>query len=272
MDLDAGRNDCLIYDVGAHLGEDTEFYLKKGFAVVAIEANPALSSGLLSRFSREISEHRLSVLNLAISSSDGPVDFYVNEKLSIWGTTDPQWALRNRKMGAPSRKITVEAQRFEAILAKYGIPYYLKIDIEGADLLCVEALRGFGTRPRFISIESEKVKWPKLVDEFDLLEALGYRRFKLVNQSQITEQRPPHPAREGRYVEHKFSSGCTGLFGEEVPGEWLTREDALQQYEAVFLKYRYFGDNTIGARVVHRIPQLKKVLLPGWYDTHASLG
>ena len=26
----------LIYDVGAHRGEDTEFYLKKGFRVVAI--------------------------------------------------------------------------------------------------------------------------------------------------------------------------------------------------------------------------------------------
>ena len=32
----------LIYDVGFHRGEDTEFYLAKGFKVVAIEAHPEL--------------------------------------------------------------------------------------------------------------------------------------------------------------------------------------------------------------------------------------
>ena len=32
----------LIYDVGLHRGEDTDFYLKMGFGVVAVEANPEL--------------------------------------------------------------------------------------------------------------------------------------------------------------------------------------------------------------------------------------
>jgi len=30
----------LIYDVGDHKGEDTEFYLKKGFSVIAIDSSP----------------------------------------------------------------------------------------------------------------------------------------------------------------------------------------------------------------------------------------
>ena len=34
------KQDDLIFDVGLHRGEDTEFYLKKGFRVVAFEANP----------------------------------------------------------------------------------------------------------------------------------------------------------------------------------------------------------------------------------------
>ena len=32
----------LIFDIGMHIGQDTEFYLKKGFCVVAVEANPKL--------------------------------------------------------------------------------------------------------------------------------------------------------------------------------------------------------------------------------------
>jgi hypothetical protein len=35
-------NPNLIYDVGMHTGQDTEFYLAKGFNVIAIEANPLL--------------------------------------------------------------------------------------------------------------------------------------------------------------------------------------------------------------------------------------
>ncbi|HKF56732.1 MAG TPA: hypothetical protein VKJ45_14845 [Blastocatellia bacterium] len=41
---EAKTNAQLIYDVGPHLGEDTDFYLQKGFTVVAIKANPALRS------------------------------------------------------------------------------------------------------------------------------------------------------------------------------------------------------------------------------------
>jgi hypothetical protein len=33
----------LMYDVGFHRGEDTAFYLKKGFCVVAFEAHPRLA-------------------------------------------------------------------------------------------------------------------------------------------------------------------------------------------------------------------------------------
>jgi hypothetical protein len=32
----------LIFDMGLHKGEDTDFYLRKGFDVVAFEANPFL--------------------------------------------------------------------------------------------------------------------------------------------------------------------------------------------------------------------------------------
>jgi len=30
----------LIFDIGAHIGADTAFYLQKGFKVVAVEAYP----------------------------------------------------------------------------------------------------------------------------------------------------------------------------------------------------------------------------------------
>ena len=40
--IDYMRQNLLIFDIGCHLGEDSEFYLRKGFKVVAVEANPEL--------------------------------------------------------------------------------------------------------------------------------------------------------------------------------------------------------------------------------------
>jgi hypothetical protein len=40
----------LIYDLGCHNGQDSDFYLKKGFTVVAAEAYPGLCDRLKLRF------------------------------------------------------------------------------------------------------------------------------------------------------------------------------------------------------------------------------
>ena len=49
-----------IFDVGLHKGEDTEFYLKKGFKVVGIEANPLLYQQARERFSEAVNAGRLA--------------------------------------------------------------------------------------------------------------------------------------------------------------------------------------------------------------------
>lgn len=59
------------------------------------------------------------------------------------------------------------------LFTEYGIPYYAKVDIEGSDRLCLEALLGFADRPRYVSVESDKVSLRALEEEFDLLEQLG---------------------------------------------------------------------------------------------------
>ena len=266
----------LIYDVGAHRGEDTEFYLKKGFRVVAIEAGPRLSSMLSERFAAEIAADRLTVLNTAIVEKAGPVDFFANPGNTAWGTTRHEWAERNQRLGSPFRRIEVEGVTFDTVLRRFGMPYFLKIDIEGCDTLCLEALRHFPSRPRYVSLESTKTSWDDLVAEFDLLESLGYRRFKVVAQHRVSRQVAAQPAREGRYAAHRFSFGSSGQFGDEAPGNWVDRAAALAFYRPIFMTYALFGDDGLA----HRDPATKAHLARyfpapdevGWFDTHAALG
>lgn len=266
------RRSNLIFDVGLHRAEDTRFYLAKGFDVVAVEAMPALAQRAGEELREYVDSGQLVIENVAIAETAGEIAFYTNPA-SEWGTIRPDWAQRNDKLGSPSATtLTVTALPFEDLLARHGVPHYLKIDIEGADLLCLRALDR-AELPDYVSVESEKVSWQALVAEFDLLEELGYREFKLLGQHRVPRQRPPQPAREGRYVAWTFGLGASGLFGKEAPGRWLSRRAALAAYRLVFARYKLYGDAGLlprqGPGRFVRLPLRALGGSAGWYDTHA---
>jgi FkbM family methyltransferase len=279
---------ALIYDVGAHKGEDTELYLKKGFSVVAVEAVPDLCEHLRRKFSLYVGSGQLKVLNIAVSGMGGSIDFFVDEKYSEFGTANTNWVERNRALGAgKTRKITVESRPLGELMKEHGVPRYCKIDIEGSDLDALKSMRGNTELPQFVSIESEKHDWSRLVEEFESFSDLGYTRFKIVDQMYVGLQRCPRPAREGEYSEHMIEKGSSGLFGEELPGRWLEPTEALEAYKGVFLGYALNGLFRGRASVFHQVAQmqalgarlnglhgsvnpLKGLPPPGWYDTHAT--
>src|SRR5262249_3619421 len=178
----------LIYDVGAHKGEDSEFYLLKGFRVIAIEAVPELCEDIRSRLQLYLQSGQLTLINAAIAECARPVKFFVNQANSVWGTTCENWAKRNERLGAPSRMITVAGVSFSEVLLKHGIPYYLKVDIEGSDLLCLRALSAFTSKPKYLSIETATRRWADVLGEFSTFRSLGYSRFKLVQQEDVSKQ------------------------------------------------------------------------------------
>lgn len=270
----------LIFDIGLHQGEDTEFYLEKGFEVVAFEADPDLSDQCRRKFADQIAEQRLVVVEGAIvdignCGSASTVKFYRNETNSVWGTIFGDWAERNESFGAKNSCIEVRALNIVDYLHQYGVPHYMKIDIEGADVLCLRALLDFGVRPHYVSIESEKREFRKLTEEFQLLERLGYSTFMAVQQANIHSQIPPRPPLEGQFVNRPFPPGSSGLFGRELPGRWKTRAEVLRQYRLIFMLYRLFGDfgiltkSRIGRRIERDLSRLLQKPVPGWYDTHA---
>ena len=72
----SAMQDSLVYDIGAHTGEDTAFYLSRGFHVVSVEANPDLCEGLSTRFGDAVAEGRLQVVNKAVARERGSITFY----------------------------------------------------------------------------------------------------------------------------------------------------------------------------------------------------
>jgi len=276
------KHDNLIYDVGMHKGEDTDYYLRKGFRVIGFEADPELAEHCRQRFADEIRKEKLKIVEGAITeipiekTAGNKIRFFRNKKKSIWGTVDNQWAHRNELLGSSIEIIEVPVVDFSGCLLKYGIPHYLKIDIEGMDIICLKALRSFEQKPDYISIESEKISFEKLTEEIDLLMQLGYNRFKAIQQLGISFQKEPNPSQEGVYVGYQFSEGCSGIFGKDLPGIWKDNRQIINQYKAIFRQYRLFGDygklrRTLAFKILKRLLwKLLRKPLPGWYDTHAK--
>jgi FkbM family methyltransferase len=247
---DTPKHHDLIYDVGLHEGEDAHFYLRKGFRVVAFEADPDLIASCRERLKDFIDNGRLTIIEGAIVSPDviqsgrTSVRFYKNSDNSVWGTALCDWAERNARLGTSSSVIQVDAINFAAAIREYGVPYFMKIDIEGCDTVCVSALSEFEKRPTYLSIESDKVSGRNIERELDLLSKLGYTSFKAVEQSKIPlTQAPPYPPREGKYVAQRFEPGSSGLFGSELDGKWKSRGEILRQYRWIRLGYLLVGDD-----------------------------
>jgi FkbM family methyltransferase len=277
------KHDDLIYDVGLHKGEDTDFYLKKGFRVIAFEADPALVRDCQEKFAEATASGRLVIVPGAVVKPDEAaagtrkVKFFHNRDNSVWGTIDPFLARRNEQLRTRNEVIEVDAVDFAACIRRFGMPYYMKIDIEGADLICVETLLEFDCRPTYLSIESEDASFKKLRDELDLLERLGYAEFAAVQQEEIELQVPPQPAREGTYVAHRFEEGSSGLFGRDLPAPWESRAEIEKRFRKILVLCWLFGGNSLlrrvrgGRRLLGFLRRRVGRPLPGWYDTHARL-
>lgn len=263
-------DETLIYDIGAHLGEDTDLYLKLGYRVIAVEANPELAAKLRARLAEAIATGRLVVFEKAIMDGCGTIPFFVNASKTVWGTANADWATRNARVGAPSKRIAVSATPFAAIVREFGMPYYLKIDIEGSDHMCMAGLGEFEARPKFISIEASVSNWADLVQEFKTLESLGYKKFQIVRQGD-------HPSRKlvslsGDPVAVSFNEDSSGPFGDDLRGTWLSAPQALRRYWWLWLREKLYSYDTPLGRLFARIPILARLPLSvGWYDTHAKL-
>ncbi|GBE42694.1 hypothetical protein BMS3Bbin10_00757 [bacterium BMS3Bbin10] len=267
----------LIFDVGMHKGEDAEFYLKKGFDVVAFEAHPDLIASARASLARFTDEKRLRIVEGAITPDPGAdfIVFYQYADRTKWGTIEPEVVQSSAKRAEGAVEIRVPTIDFASVIQEVGIPYYMKIDIEGADMHCLEVLRQFDARPAYLSIEAIEQNIENQKRQIKLLCELGYDRFKAVQQARMHRRVLPADSSEGQAVAHRFAKGTSGPFGSDLAGRWRTGSEILSDYDAVFRRNRRFTESVLWKSALLRKPVRRAIewvagtTIPGWYDTHA---
>ncbi len=208
----------LIFDLGMNNGDDTAYYLRRGFNVVALDANPKLCEMAQTRFRTAIDEGRVKIINAAIWEKSGEATFFVNLDNDHWSSLDVNWAGRD---ASRYTEISVQCVTLSNLFHDFGEPHYLKIDVEGVDLSVLNQLRDASLLPLYVSIEDCRFGFQFM----EILASYGYDGFKLFDQSTVTELTDPTTGRV-------FPAGSSGPFGEAVPGQWLSHQDMVALYSS----------------------------------------
>ncbi len=262
---------ALVYDVGMNNGDDTAYYLSKGYSVIAIEASSVLVQSGLERFQKEAESGQLKILPLAIADQAGVEDFWICEGQSEWNSLKKELASREMRH---HHSVRVKTSRFRDILSLYERPYYVKVDIEGSDCLCLWDLDESNS-PKFVSAESECSGDEVALDEAQylttirLMQKKGYDKFKLVSQSLLV---PVNHSNVDLYFDRTyraemrseierncgwlFPASSSGPFGDDIPGPCMEFSEAIEVYRK--FRERFF-------RVYQSAP-----LYSFWCDWHAS--
>jgi FkbM family methyltransferase len=272
----------IVFDIGAHQGEDSEYYLARGYKVIAFECDPRNIKILEEKFNLEIDQGSLVLEKRALLKGGGEgkkATFYAAEN-SVWGTLNPEWSFRNEKLGSRAHQVALDTIDPRDIYCLYGYPFYMKIDIEGSDLSVLESLKEVQARnrPRYLSIESTKVSWSALLEEFALFEALGYSKFAIVPQLNNGRKISRWNSSGGVSISFRHKKQSSGPFGPDLPEKWITRKKAIMIYKFIFFRYKFFGDDGFFAPskikigvlcLLYRVFLRTFKLYPNWFDTHA---
>src|SRR5262249_3444934 len=141
-----------------------------------------------------------------------------------WSSFDGNVAARD---GSAHHSIRVPCRRFESILDEFGVPFFLKVDIEGNDYLCIDALMHARALPDYLPAE------PGWFERFvEKLSAAGYTRFKCISQFHYLPLQHPASAEQTRFEQGDtshvrrvgdwvFPHGASGPFGEDTFGRWM---------------------------------------------------
>jgi FkbM family methyltransferase len=135
------RPGALAFDVGANVGTYSKMFLSLGASVVAIEPTPSLIKDL-----RRIP--RLKVEGCALGDADGVLPLSVS-KLNHLNSLVPSWEkqIAGTHGGQP---VNVPVTTLDALVAKYGMPDFIKVDVEGYEF---KVLSGLSKMPKYLGFE-----------------------------------------------------------------------------------------------------------------------
>ena len=166
----------LVFDVGAHIGDRVASFQRLGARVVAVEPQPSMVTALRLLYGRSRS---VVIEALAVGREPGRARMLINVDNPTVSSVSP--AFVEAAHGAPgwesqrwSETADVAVTTLDALIAKHGVPAFIKLDVEGFE---AEALSGLSQAVPALSFEFTTIQRDIGLACIERCSAMGYGRF-----------------------------------------------------------------------------------------------
>ena len=166
----------LVFDVGAHIGDRVASFQRLGARVVAVEPQPSMVRALRLLYGRSKS---VAIEALAVGREPGRARMLINVDNPTVSSVSP--AFVEAAHGAPgwetqrwSETADVAVTTLDALIAKHGVPAFIKLDVEGFE---AEALSGLSQAVPALSFEFTTIQRDIGLACIERCSAMGYGRF-----------------------------------------------------------------------------------------------
>jgi FkbM family methyltransferase len=166
----------LVFDVGAHVGNQSRCLAGVGARVVAIEPQPQFARWLRWLFR---GDERVVVVETALGARPGKASLHPSPRTPTVASLSADWiaAVGSARSFAGVRwaaPLDVPVTTLDALIERHGRPRFCKLDVEGFE---AEILRGLAQPIPLLSFEYVPAAIAIACEAVELLAALGPYRF-----------------------------------------------------------------------------------------------
>jgi FkbM family methyltransferase len=145
------RRGDLVFDVGANQGNRAKVFLELGCRVIAFEPQRACSAYLQTVMQ---GRKHFQIVQAALGPAEGTAEMLVSD-VHVLSSLSKSWIDATKASGRFASihwdtAETVAVKTLDWAIAEFGLPTFIKIDVEGFEF---EVLAGLSTPPNALSIE-----------------------------------------------------------------------------------------------------------------------
>lgn len=146
----------LIFDIGANDGHKTVVFERLGDKIIACDPDPFNIDLLNTRFRNK---KNVIVIPMAVTDRIGKADLFIEKPGSALNSINPGWkrileADRSSRWNEPVKfsdsVLTVATTTLDELIGRYGLPDFIKIDVEGNEK---NVLKGLTHPVKHVSFE-----------------------------------------------------------------------------------------------------------------------